>query len=336
MRAGSGRRYRCAMDALSLLDVPHLGDCLASVKEGLWEAGQADDPELEAANRRVLEAGGKRLRPALTIAAAWLAEVFDARVVAAGVAVELVQVGSLVHDDLLDLAATRRGIPTINAVEGPTDALLAGTLLLARAGDRAAFAGQRVAAEVARTVAVLCMGQTKESEHLFDLDQQIPTYLATIEAKTAALFACACRVGGLVAGLPETEVEQLGEFGRNFGMAFQLIDDVLDLIGDAEPLGKPVGNDLRSGVLTLPVLLELQRAERTGIRRLLSRRDPADLGEVAALVEDAGHVDQTIELARTYAGSASVSVGELTGSGAEALVEFAPSYVDWALDSFAA
>ena len=100
--------------------MPHLGDCLSLVRDGLWEAGQANDPELESANRRVLEAGGKRLRPALTIAAAWLAEVFDARVVAAGVAVELVQVGSLVHDDLLDLAATRRGIPTINAVEGPT------------------------------------------------------------------------------------------------------------------------------------------------------------------------------------------------------------------------
>ena len=332
----SGRRVTVHdVDVLSLLGVPELEDYLLSVKNELWEAGQADDPELEAANRRVLGAGGKRLRPALTIASAWLAEIFDDRVVAAGVAVELVQVGSLVHDDLLDLAATRRGIPTINAVEGPTDALLAGTLLLARAGGRAAVAGQRVAADVARTVAALCIGQTKESEHLFDLDQRIATYLETIRAKTADLFACACRVGGVVADLPKTDIERLGEFGRNFGMAFQLIDDVLDLIGDPEKLGKPVGNDLRSGVLTLPVLLELHGDRSRDIRALLAEKETG-LDQIARLLKDGGRIDETIEVARTYAEAASDAAGELSGSGAAALVRFAPDYLDWSLDRFAA
>jgi geranylgeranyl pyrophosphate synthase len=322
------------VDALGLLDVPRLEDRLSAVGDGLRNACQADDPVLEAANRRVIQAGGKRLRPALTIATAWLADYFDARVVAAGVAVELVQVGSLVHDDLLDDAATRRGIPTINAVEGNTDALLAGTLLLARAGGQAALAGQRVAVDVARAVGTLCVGQTTESEHLFDLDQRIPIYLATIEAKTASLFACACRVGAVVAELPETDVESLGEFGRNFGIAFQLIDDVLDLIGNAEKLGKPIGSDLRAGVLTLPVLLALQDAQADDLRAFLERRRPIDLEQATRIVIAAGRVDETITLARRYAAAASQAVARISGSGALALQNFAPNYLDWALERF--
>ena len=305
-----------------------------AVGDGLRKACQADDPVLAAANRRVVDAGGKRLRPALTIATAWLADYFDARVVAAGVAVELVQVGSLVHDDLLDNAATRRGIPTINAVEGNTDALLAGTLLLARAGGQAAIAGQRVAADVALTVGTLCVGQTSESEHLFDLDQRIPTYLATIEGKTASLFACACRVGAVVAELSETDVESLGEFGRSFGMAFQLIDDALDLIGDADKLGKPIGSDLRAGVLTLPVLLALQDAQAGDLRALLDRRQPVDLEQATRIVIATGRVNETIDLARRYAAAASQAVSGISGSGASALQGFAPNYLDWALERF--
>ena len=186
-----------------------------------------------------------------------LGKTFDHRVIAAAVAVELVQVGSLVHDDIFDDAKTRRGTPTINAVEGQNEAVLAGTYLMARAAAEAAAAGQQVASDVARTVALLCVGQTTETQHLFDIGQEIERYLFTIEAKTAALFACSCRVGAICAALPNEYANGFGEFGRNFGMAFQLIDDVLDLIGDPHRLGKPVGADLRSGVLTMPALLEL-------------------------------------------------------------------------------
>ena len=227
-------------------------------------------PDLTIPCLRVVAGGGKRLRPALTIAVADIGRVFDPHVVAAAVAVELVQVGSLVHDDIFDEAETRRGTPTINAVEGQNQALLAGTFLMARAAAEAATAGQQVASDVARTVALLCVGQATETQHLFDIDQEIDRYLFTIEAKTAALFACSCRVGALSAGLPTDHVASFGEFGRNFGMAFQLIDDVLDLIGDPERLGKPVGVDLRSGVLTMPALLELARPAAGDLRRSCS------------------------------------------------------------------
>ena len=259
---------------------------------------------------------------------------FDPSVIAAAVAVELVQVGSLVHDDIFDHAETRRGTPTINAVEGQNEALLAGTFLMARAAAEAAVAGQQVASDVARTVAHLCVGQTTETQHLFDIGQEIGRYLFTIEAKTAALFACSCRVGALCAALPNEYVNRFGEFGKNFGMAFQLIDDVLDLIGDPNRLGKPVGADLRSGVLTMPVLLELAQPSGGDLRVLLLRRQTADLEQAFRMIVNSDRIDEVIELARQYAADAAKAIAEVPG--ASNLSKFPPSYLDWALEEFVA
>ncbi len=259
---------------------------------------------------------------------------FDPRVVAAAVAVELVQVGSLVHDDIFDGAETRRGTPTINAVEGQNQALLAGTYLMARAGAEAAAAGQQVASDVARTVAILCVGQATETQHLFDIDQDIDRYLFTIEAKTAALFACSCRVGAFSAALPDEQVISFGEFGKNFGMAFQLIDDVLDLIGDANRLGKPVGTDMRAGVLTMPVLLELAQPSGGDLRALLLRRETADLAQASRMIVNSGRIDDVIEVARQFGEKAAAAIAKVPG--ATHLSSFPASYVDWALEQFVA
>jgi geranylgeranyl pyrophosphate synthase len=290
-------------------------------------------PELTASCLRVVGGGGKRLRPALTIAVADIGQVFDPRVVAAAAAIELVQVGSLVHDDIFDEAETRRGIPTINAIEGQNQALLAGTYLMARAGSEAAAAGQQVASDVAHTVALLCIGQATETQHLFDIGQEIDRYLFTIEAKTAALFACSCRVGALSAELSDEHIDRFGEFGKNFGMAFQLIDDVLDLIGDPDRLGKPVGTDMRSGVLTMPVLLELAQPSGGDLSALLQRRHAADLARASRLIVNSGRIDDVIEVARQYAVEAAAAIAEVPR--ASRLSRFPPSYVDWALRSSA-
>jgi geranylgeranyl pyrophosphate synthase len=321
--------------SLDLLGVPRLSDHLAAVDDQLIGACSAGDPGLSSASRRVVAAGGKRLRPALTIATAGLGQVSDVRVIEAATAVELVQVGSLVHDDIFDEALTRRGTPTINAVEGPNEALLAGTVLLARAASKAASAGQRVAQEVAHAVARLCLGQLTETEHLFDVEQLNETYLSTIEMKTAALFACACRVGAITGELPDEDVDSLGEFGLNFGMSFQLVDDILDLIGDPDRMGKPVGSDLQNGVLTLPILLELTEARDGQLARLLLRRHPSDLERGARLVIASGRVDETKALARQFAANASTAISGMQGLEVENLSRFGSSYVDWALERFA-
>jgi heptaprenyl diphosphate synthase len=321
--------------SLDLLGVPRLSDHLAAVDDQLIGACSSADPGLSSASLRVVAAGGKRLRPALTIATAGLGRVSD-RVIEAAAAVELVQVGSLVHDDIFDEALTRRGRPTINAVEGPNEALLAGTVLLARAASKAASAGQRVAQEVAHTVAQLCLGQLTETEHLFDVEQLIETYLSTIEMKTAVLFACACRVGAITGELPDEDVDSLGEFGLNFGMSFQLVDDILDLIGDPDRMGKPAGSDLQNGVLTLPVLLELAEARDGQLARLLLSHQPSDLEQAARLVIASGRLEQTKVFARQFAANASTAISGMQGSEVEDLSRFGSSYVDWALERFVA
>lgn len=319
---------------LDFLGPSDLAEHLETVSDRLAATCAVGAPDLTTPCLRVLGGGGKRLRPALTIAVADVGKVFDPRVVSAAVAVELVQVGSLVHDDIFDEAETRRGIPTVNAVEGQNQALLAGNYLMARAGAEAAAAGQQVASDVAHTVALLCVGQATETQHLFDIGQEIDRYLFTIEAKTAALFACSCRVGALSANLPDEHVNRFGEFGKNFGMAFQLIDDVLDLIGDPDRLGKPVGTDMRSGVLTMPVLQELAQHNGGDLRALLLRRQPADLAQASRMIVDSGRIDDVIEVARQYADEAVAAIAEVPR--ATHLFRFPPSYIDWALEQFVA
>jgi geranylgeranyl pyrophosphate synthase len=320
---------------LDLLGVPELDGRLALVQERLVTTCSTGSREATASSARIVGAGGKRLRPALTVAVAGLDDVFDVRVIAAAAAVELVQVGSLVHDDIFDGALTRRGTPTINAVEGRNEALLAGTYLLSRAAAEAARAGQQVAVDVARTVARLCVGQATETEHIFDVEQGMEQYLLTIEGKTAELFSCSCRVGALSADLPAEDTTRLGEYGHNFGMAFQIIDDVLDLIGDPARLGKPVGSDISSGVLTMPVLLELADGRGGDLRALLARRGPTDLRQASRMMAASGRIDEAIDAARGYADAASAAIVDVPRE-TRALAMFPHSYVDWALEQFLA
>jgi geranylgeranyl pyrophosphate synthase len=319
---------------LNFLGPPDLEVRLETVTERLTTTCGVSAPDLAAPCLRVVAGGGKRLRPALTLVVADVGGVFDRRVISAAVAVELVQIGSLVHDDIFDNAETRRGTPTINAVEGESQALLAGTYLMARAGAEAAAAGQQVASDVANTVALLCVGQTTETQHLFDTGQELERYLFTIEAKTAALFACSCRVGALCAALSDEQVSRFGEFGRSFGMAFQLIDDVFDLVGDPDRLGKPVGADMRSGVLTMPALLELADPSGGDLRALLLRRRGTDLEQASRMILNSGRIEEVIEVARQYAAASAAAIAEIPG--ASELSRFPSSYLDWALEEFVA
>jgi heptaprenyl diphosphate synthase len=159
-------------------------------------------------------------------------------------------------------------------------------------------------------------------------------YLFTIEAKTAALFACSCRVGALCAALPDEHVNRFGEFERTFGMAFQLIDDVLDLIGDPDRLGKPVGAKMRSGVLTMPALLELADPSGGDLRALLLRRHSTDLAQASRMIVNSGRIEEVIEVARRYATESAQAIAQIPD--ASELLRFPSSYLDWALEEFAA
>ncbi len=332
-----------------MFGIADLADRLAAVDERITSTLGEDDALLGPASVRVAEAGGKRLRPLFTIACAALGDVFDERVVAAAAAVELVQIGSLVHDDILDAAATRRGRPTINASEGLDEALLAGDYILARAAQQAASVSQEAARLVAAALAELCEGQVLELRDAYDPDRTLDAHLASIRGKTAALFECACRLGAHTAGLPAHNATAVARFGAGFGMSFQVLDDVLDLIGDAERLGKPTGIDIAAGVYTMPVITALRGPRGDELRELLPRpaggrsgdtagtphvADGEDVAAALALVRASGSVAVALAAMDRFADDARRAVAHLNqATVGEGLWAFPRTYSTWALEN---
>jgi heptaprenyl diphosphate synthase len=325
-----------------IFGIADLADRLAAVDERITSALGEHDALLGPASVRVAEAGGKRLRPLFTVACAALGNVFDERVVAAAASVELVQIGSLVHDDILDVAATRRGRPTINASEGVDHALLAGDYILARAAEQAASVSQEAALLVASALSELCEGQVLELRDAFDADRTLDAHLASIRGKTAALFECACRLGAHTGGLPDHNASAVAKFGAAFGMSFQVLDDVLDLIGDAERLGKPTGTDIAAGVYTLPVITALRGPRGAELRRVLpgppgdgaEAGDEADVAAALDVVRASGSIAAALATMDRYADEARRAVAHLNqATVGEGLWAFPRTYSTWALET---
>jgi heptaprenyl diphosphate synthase len=336
----SGDQRPPALDPPRLAEifgVPDLPDRLAAVDERITDVLGTDGALLGPASMRVASSGGKRLRPLFTIVSAATADVFDDRVVDAAAAVELVQVGSLVHDDILDEATTRRGRPTINAVEGLNHAVLAGDYILARAAELAAGVSREAAALIASALGDLCEGQVLEMRDVHDPGRTVDAHLASVHGKTAALFECSCRLGAHCGGLGPENVEALARFGHAFGMGFQVLDDVLDLIGDEERLGKPTGNDIASGVYTLPVLAALAGPVGDELRSALGavpHADGPDVSTVIDLVRRSGAIAEALTAADRYADEARRAVAHLNQTTVgEGLGQFPLLYATWSLDT---
>ena len=218
-----------------------------------------------------------------------------------GVSVELVHLGSLYHDDVMDEALTRRTVDSVNARWGNLKAILGGDFLLAKASEIAASLGPEVAGLLAATIGRLCEGQVRELRNMFDVNRSEEAYLAAIRGKTAALFATACRIGAIVAGHPRWAIDRLTTFGEHYGVAFQIVDDILDVVATDEQLGKPSGNDLVQGVYTLPVIRTLSSAHGEQLRRVLGRPlDATEMEEARSVVRANGAVGASIATAREY------------------------------------
>jgi heptaprenyl diphosphate synthase len=255
------------VNVLDGLRLPGLEEALGRVEQSLANATEAADPFLSEVTGHLVNAGGKRLRPALVVAAASVGGAVaghrpDAagvanEVIEGGVAVELVHLGSLYHDDVMDEAEYRRGVPSVNARWGNLVAILAGDFLLARASEIAASLGTEVAALLARTIGQLCRGEVVQLRYAFDPSRPEPAYMASIAGKTASLMSTSARIGAIVGGAPRPWVDALTGYGHALGMAFQIWDDVRDLLSNDDTLGKPAGHDLVEGTYTLPVLRAL-------------------------------------------------------------------------------
>ncbi len=300
-----------ALHALSDL----LADDMMACNRAIVARMESPVPLIPQLAAHLVAAGGKRLRPLLTLASARLCGyVPDAgsvpRHVSLAACVEFIHTATLLHDDVVDDSQLRRGLASANAVFGNKASVLVGDFLFARSFQLMTEDGSlRVMAILSAAAATIAEGEVLQMATQNDLSTPVERYLQVIHGKTAALFAAACRVGAVVAGRPEAEELALEAFGTNVGMAFQLVDDALDYAADQAQLGKTVGDDFREGKITLPVLAAYERgdeAERGFWRRVIERSDHGDddLDQAMKLIAQRDSIGVTLKRASHYAQAA--------------------------------
>jgi octaprenyl-diphosphate synthase len=283
-----------------------VGDDLNEVNRLVIQRMASDVPLIPQLAGHIVAAGGKRLRPMLTLAASKLCGYRGTRHIQLAACVEFIHTATLLHDDVVDESNLRRGIETANAVWGNAPSVLVGDFLFSRAFQVMVEDGSLdILRILANASAVIAEGEVLQLTTSNDTETTEDAYLAVIAAKTAALFAAACRVGAVVAGRPQAEEAALDSYGKNLGIAFQLVDDALDYSARQQTLGKTVGDDFREGKITLPVVLAFRRgdkAERGFWRRTLEKGEQreGDLAHAVALMEKHGSLRDTVERARHY------------------------------------
>ena len=276
----------------------------------------------------IVAAGGKRLRPMITLASARMCGYGGERHVGLAACVELIHTATLLHDDVVDESGLRRGTATANALWGNQASVLVGDFLFSRSFElMVADASLDVLAILSEASSVIAEGEVLQLMTANDIDTGEQDYLDVIRAKTAKLFAAAAEIGGVVAERPAAEREALRNFGHNLGMAFQLVDDVLDYSAHQATLGKTVGDDFREGKITLPIVYAVRAADEDGKafwHRTLEDQiqKKGDLKRAIDLLESAGALRATLEQARGYAAKAREALAEFPqGEAKQALVE---------------
>jgi len=287
-------------------------------------------PELAG---HLIAGGGKRMRPMLTLACARLLDYSGMRHHKLAAAVEFIHTATLLHDDVVDSSGLRRGRRTANIIWGNPASVLVGDFLFARAFELMVEDGSlKVLRILSRASSVIAEGEVNQLTAQRRVETSEDHYLDIISAKTAALFAAACRIAAVVAEREEAVEEHLDAYGRHLGVAFQLIDDAIDYASDSATMGKGVGDDFRDGKVTLPVILAYARGseeERAFWRQAMAggRSEEVDLAHAIRLLRDSGALDDTFERARHYGQRAIDALGPFPAGRAKAAlieaVEFA-------------
>ncbi|MBL8127641.1 MAG: polyprenyl synthetase family protein [Chloroflexia bacterium] len=293
---------------------------LDRVEARLESAAHVDFPGVAELVLGLVQAGGKRLRPLILLLAG---RSFDANLetlVTAGAGVELLHTASLVHDDTVDRAALRRGRPTLNSVLSNGAVIMLGDFLFAQSAMLAAATDSpRVVRVFASTLADICDGQLREMFGAHRLDQTQQEYEQRIYGKTASLFAGAAEMGAIIGSTSEADISALRQYGADVGMAFQIVDDVLDLREGEQQLGKPAGHDLTQGTVTLPTILYAaglasDSAAMTRLREVVNGDTPAQ-AEVDRVVQDireSGALEAALDVANAFADKAKFHAAEVT------------------------
>ena len=296
------RAPRPSLDELHAL----IKDDLAAVNEQIVTRMHSPVAMIPQLASHIVAAGGKRLRPMLTLASAQLCGYTGSRHVTLAACVEFIHTATLLHDDVVDESALRRGMESANALFGNKASVLVGDFLFSRSFELMVEDGSLdVLRILSHASSVIAEGEVLQLMTTNDTETGEAQYLEVIKAKTAQLFAAACRIGAVVAERPRVEEEALETFGMNLGIVFQLIDDVLDFRAEQATLGKTVGDDFREGKITLPVILAFRRGneeERTFWRRTLEdlEQQDGDLEHAIKLMDKHGALNDSIERARHY------------------------------------
>jgi len=302
IQLADAREPKPSLDQLLELVSDDMGD----VNRIILDKARSDVDLIPELARHLIDSGGKRLRPMLTIAAARMCGYDGADHVRLAASVEFMHTATLLHDDVVDESDMRRGKKTARILWGNEASVLVGDFLLGQAFKMMVDVGELEALRIlSDAAAVIAEGEVMQLMASKNTETNEDEYLAVINAKTAALFSAAAEVGAVLAGRPKAEQAALRSYGKNLGIAFQLVDDVLDYSGDEEKLGKSVGDDFREGKITLPVVLAYRRGddgERDFWKRVLQDGEinDGDLERAISLVKQHGAIEDTIERARHY------------------------------------
>jgi len=278
---------------------------LEDFEQRLHATVRADLGPVAEAMEQILEAGGKRLRPALVFLAAGLGSPNRMNDVhRAAMAIEFIHNATLIHDDLIDGAPTRRGLRTIHESLGPNPAIIIGDYYFAKGANLMSQIGNpSIDALLSQTVMTICFGEMLQLTSQRRYDQSLDEYYAKIERKTAVLLAASTYCGAVLGGLDEAQVEAMRRFGHLLGMSFQIADDVLDYLATEEEVGKPVGNDLKQGTVTLPLMLARHDPAVDGRLGAILKKgtlQDADYAEVVRIVRDSRGIDESYGYAKAF------------------------------------
>ena len=307
---------------------------LAQVETALDKAVSHTDPIAKVTARHLSSAGGKRVRPTLVLLTAQFgAAPLSQDIVDASVVVELTHLATLYHDDVMDNAPMRRGVPSAHEIWGNSVAILTGDLLFARASQVVSRLGERALSLQANTFERLCLGQLHETVGPQENDEPVGHYIQVLADKTGSLIAAAAEMGIMFSGADEAFREPVREFGERIGVAFQLIDDVIDLQSDSATSGKTPGTDLLAGVPTLPTLYLGQMAATDDSAAALAARiatvDEASLASVVADLAKHEATNRAYLEAKRWAADAVAALSPLPDTAAkQAMIAFAEAVVD--------
>ena len=302
-------------------------DDLAEVEEGLRGIGIDDSPWLGELLGYALKGGGKRLRPALSILCAKFYDYNLPRLLPLAMAVELMHLATLVHDDTIDNSSVRWGRPTINKIWGMEKAVLLGDYLFAKSGELTARTENlHVIKLLPQTLMIITNGELAQSASAFKIEQAREHYFFRISCKTAALFIMATESGAVLSSAPKKSIKILHDYGHNLGIAFQIVDDILDFIGTAEEVGKPVGSDLLQGTLTLPAMMLVERYPRDNpVKRLFSGGDKEEnITQAIDMIRNSNIIQECFDVAVEYQKKAFKDLNKLpNGKAQESLMNLA-------------